>query len=144
MQCAPGDLGEICVRGPNVMRGICGRTRDDDVLAADGFYRHRRPRRRSMPTATSGISGRRDDMFKVKGATVFPREVEAALRSIDGVRQAFVTDVSATARDRRQSARSSCRRCVARRPGRGRPARWLSAFKVPTLWLLADVERAYR
>ena len=46
-----------------------------------------------MPTATSGIHGRRDDMFKVKGATVYPSEVEAALRAIDGVQQAHVTDV---------------------------------------------------
>ena len=34
-------------------------------------------------------------MFKVKGATVYPTEVEAALRSIPGVSQAFVTDVTA-------------------------------------------------
>jgi acyl-CoA synthetase (AMP-forming)/AMP-acid ligase II len=32
-------------------------------------------------------------MFKVKGATVFPTEVEAALRAIDGVRLVYVTDV---------------------------------------------------
>jgi acyl-CoA synthetase (AMP-forming)/AMP-acid ligase II len=34
-------------------------------------------------------------MFKVKGATVYPSEVEAALRSVDAVRQAYVTDVAA-------------------------------------------------
>ena len=31
-------------------------------------------------------------MFKIKGATVYPSEVEDALRAIDGVHQAFVTD----------------------------------------------------
>ena len=59
---------------------------------ADGFY----------PTGDLGAldadgylwyHGRRDDMFKVKGATVYPSEVEAALRAIDGVRQAHVTNV---------------------------------------------------
>ena len=74
------------------MRGICGRTRSD-VFRADGFY----------PTGDLGAldadgylwySGRLDDMFKVKGATVYPSEVEAALRTIPGVAQAFVTDVT--------------------------------------------------
>ena len=72
------------------MRGICGRTRDA-TFDADGFY----------PTGDLGAldadgylwyHGRRDDMFKVKGATVYPTEVEAALRAIDGVRQAHVTE----------------------------------------------------
>src|SRR3546814_13299686 len=36
--------------------------------------------------------GRVDDMFKVKGATVYPSEVEAAFRSMPGVRQAHVAD----------------------------------------------------
>ncbi len=33
-------------------------------------------------------------MFKVSGATVYPSEVEQALRTIDGVDNAFVTEVS--------------------------------------------------
>ncbi len=89
--CGPGVTGEICVRGPNVMRGMCGRTREE-VFRADGCY----------PTGDLGsldaegylwYGGRRDDMFKVKGATVFPTEVEAALRAVPAVRLAFVTDV---------------------------------------------------
>ena len=89
--CPPAADGEIGVRGPNVMRGICGRTRED-VFDADGFYR----------TGDLGAldqdgylwyRGRTDDMFKVKGATVYPTEVEAALLSVDGVTQAFVTNV---------------------------------------------------
>ena len=60
------------------MRGICGRPPRRDVHA-DGFYR----------TGDLGAldadgylwyHGRLDDMFKVKGATVYPAEVEAALR----------------------------------------------------------------
>jgi acyl-CoA synthetase (AMP-forming)/AMP-acid ligase II len=37
-ECAPGIDGEIAVRGPNVMRGICGRLRSD-IFDASGFYR---------------------------------------------------------------------------------------------------------
>ena len=63
-------MGEIRVRGPNVMRGICGRTREE-TFDADGFY----------PTGDLGAldaagylwyHGRLDDMFKVSGATVYP------------------------------------------------------------------------
>lgn len=44
--------------------------------------------------------GRSDDMFKVSGATVYPSEVERALRTIDGVAQAFVTNVPGAAGER--------------------------------------------
>src|SRR5262249_52380220 len=84
--------GEIQLRGPNMMRGICGRARSE-VFDAEGWY------------ATGDLGrldadgylwyeGRRDDMFKVKGATVYPTEVEGGLRAIAGVSQAFVTDVA--------------------------------------------------
>jgi acyl-CoA synthetase (AMP-forming)/AMP-acid ligase II len=132
--CRPGVPGEICVRGPNVMRGICGRTRED-VFRADGFYR----------TGDLGAldadgylwyHGRRDDMFKVKGATVFPSEVEAALRSIDAVRLAFVTDVRDDAGVPQVGAFVVT---TAPLDDVAREARHrLSAFKVPTLWVLGD------
>ncbi len=77
------------------MRSICGRTRDA-TFDADGFYATG-----DLGALDAGgylwYHGRRDDMFKVKGATVYPSEVEAALRAIDGVRQAHVTDVPGAA-----------------------------------------------
>ena len=82
----------IQIRGPNTLRGICRRSREE-VFTPDGYY----------PTGDLGhldddgfmyYHGRSDDMFKVSGATVYPSEVEQALRSIDGVQNAFVTDVS--------------------------------------------------
>ena len=136
-----GRIGEIQLRGPNMMRGICGRTRAE-VFTDDGFY----------PTGDLGhldadgylfLTGRRDDMFKVRGATVYPSEVEAALHTIDDVRRAYVVDVDAAAspprspprgagdgsstrsttsharRPRHGSARSRCRTQLARhRPRR--------------------------
>ncbi|WP_407673494.1 class I adenylate-forming enzyme family protein [Parafrankia colletiae] len=89
----PGTEGEIRLRGPNVMRGIVGRHRAD-VFDADGFY----------PTADRGLldadgylwyRGRLDDMVKVRGATVYPMEVEAVLRALPGVTDAYVTDIAA-------------------------------------------------
>ena len=81
----------IHLRGQQLLRGICRRSREDRVHP-DGFY----------PTGDLGrldedgflfYHGRCDDMFKVSGATVYPSEVQAALREIPGVRGAFVTEV---------------------------------------------------
>jgi acyl-CoA synthetase (AMP-forming)/AMP-acid ligase II len=132
---AAGGQGEIELRGPNLMRGICGRRRDE-LFDTDGWF------------ATGDLgwidadgflfsTGRLDDMFKVSGATVYPAEVEAGLRTIPFVRQAYVTDVSdgsgATAvgalvvldRDRTVDEVASEARTR------------LSAFKVPKRWTLA-------
>ena len=88
---AAGETGQIEVRGVNVMRGICGRSRED-VFTADGWYR----------TGDLGhldadgflfYAGRLDDMVKVRGATVYPSEVESALATIPHVARAFVTDL---------------------------------------------------
>jgi acyl-CoA synthetase (AMP-forming)/AMP-acid ligase II len=74
-------------------------------------------------------------MFKVSGATVYPSEVEQALRSVDGVQNAFVTEVAAQVgavviADRRiDDLRAETRKL-------------LSSFKVPTVWLLVDSDDA--
>ena len=124
-----GTIGMIQIRGPNTLRGICRRSREE-VFTADGFY----------PTGDLGhldddgfmfYHGRSDDMFKVSGATVYPSEVEQALRGIDGVQNAFVTDVSGAvgavviADSSVDHLRTAARKL-------------LSAFKVPTVWLIVD------
>lgn len=125
-----GALGMIQIRGPHALRGMCRRSREE-LFTAEGFY----------PTGDLGLldddgflfyHGRSDDMFKVSGATVYPSEVEAALREIDGVRAAFVTEV-----DGRVGAAVLCDGRTAdelRAEGRTK----LSSFKVPTVWLLLD------
>ncbi len=129
-----GTIGMIQLRGPHTLRGMCRRSREE-VFTADGFY----------PTGDLGhldddgflfYHGRSDDMFKVSGATVYPSEVEAALREIDGVRVAFVTDVAG-----RVGAAVVCDGLTVeelRTEARGR----LSSFKVPTVWRLLDSDDA--
>ncbi|HEY8060453.1 MAG TPA: class I adenylate-forming enzyme family protein, partial [Acidimicrobiales bacterium] len=68
--------GEICVRGPNLMRGVCGRSRAE-VFTPEGWFRTG-DRGRIDDAGYLWYDGRLDDMFKVKGATVYPSEVEAA------------------------------------------------------------------
>jgi acyl-CoA synthetase (AMP-forming)/AMP-acid ligase II len=126
----PNDtIGMIQIRGPHTLRGVCRRSRED-LFTPDGYY----------PTGDLGhldgdrfmfYHGRSDDMFKVSGATVYPSEVEQALRTIDGVENAFVTSVSdavgaavigdTTVGHLRTAAR-----------------KLLSSFKVPTVWLVVD------
>jgi acyl-CoA synthetase (AMP-forming)/AMP-acid ligase II len=128
-----GAVGMIQIRGPNTLRGICRRSREE-VFTADGFY----------PTGDLGhldddgfmfYHGRSDDMFKVSGATVYPSEVEQALRGIDGVRNAFVTDVSGAV-GAVVIADGSVDRL------RAEARKLLSSFKVPTVWLLVDSDDA--
>jgi acyl-CoA synthetase (AMP-forming)/AMP-acid ligase II len=131
--CAPAELGELSVRGPNVMRSICGRTRDA-TFDAGGWY----------PTGDLGAldadgyvwyHGRIDDMFKVKGATVYPAEVEAAIRAVDGVEQAHVTNVHEGGVDTVGAlvvSTTPLADLVTATRAR------LSAFKVPTRWLVTS------
>jgi len=136
---AAGAGGELQIRGRNLMRGICGRVRAD-VFTADGFY----------PTGDLGLvdadgyvffRGRRDDMFKVKGASVYPSEVEAALVALPAVARAFVVDVE------RNGARAvgavvvlaPGAPCSVEELAAGTRAH-LSAFKVPTCWRIITAD----
>jgi acyl-CoA synthetase (AMP-forming)/AMP-acid ligase II len=126
----PADtVGMIQIRGPHTLRGVCRRSRED-LFTQDGYY----------PTGDLGhldgdgfmfYHGRSDDMFKVSGATVYPSEVEQALRTIDGVDNAFVTEVSGAV-----GAVVICNSTVERLHAAARKR--LSSFKVPTVWLLVD------
>ncbi len=133
-----GTIGMIHIRGPHTLRGICRRRRED-LFTADGYY------------ATGDLGrldddgflfyhGRSDDMFKVGGATVYPIEVEQALRDIDGVDHAFITNLAGAQGDR-VGAAVVCDTAATtiehlRRSARG----LLSSFKVPTVWLLLDTD----
>ncbi len=132
---ASGTVGEIQIRGPHTLRGICRRSREE-LFTADSFY----------PTGDLGrldadgflfYHGRSDDMFKVSGATVYPSEVERALRGIDGVENAFVTNVPG-AEGERVGAAVVCSRALTAGDLRSSARKLLSAFKVPTVWLLLE------
>jgi acyl-CoA synthetase (AMP-forming)/AMP-acid ligase II len=127
---AAGTVGVIQIRGPQTLRGMCRRSRED-LFTVDGFY----------PTGDLGLldedgflfyHGRSDDMFKVSGASVYPSEVAAGLREIDGVRAAFVTDVDG------QVGAAVVRHGLTAQRLRSEARQVLSSFKVPTVWLLLD------
>ena len=124
-----GTIGMIQIRGPHTLRGICRRSREV-LFTPDGYY----------PTGDLGhldddgfmfYHGRSDDMFKVSGATVYPSEVEQALRTIGGVKNAFVAEVSGAV-----GAVVICDTTIEHLRTTARKR--LSSFKVPTVWLLVD------
>lgn len=127
-----GPVGEILIRGPHLLRGICRRGRDD-VFTPDGFY----------PTGDLGRldadgflfhHGRCDDMFKVSGATVYPGEVRRALLSLPGVRAAHVVNVPEGQANRVGAVVVGAGLEVPTLVSGARTA--LSRFKVPTSWLI--------
>jgi acyl-CoA synthetase (AMP-forming)/AMP-acid ligase II len=133
---SPGSVGEITLRGENVMRGIRGRERHD-VFDPDGYY------------ATGDLGyldadgflwydGRLDDMFKVSGATVYPLEVERGLLSLPGVAQAFVVGVDTGGRLEVGAVVVGQDLDVTELWRAARQA--LSSFKVPTVWAILGSE----
>jgi len=129
-------IGMIELRGPHTLRGICRRSREE-LFTTDGFY----------PTGDLGrldddgflfYHGRSDDMFKVSGATVYPSEVEQALRELDGVQNAFVTNVPGARGDRVGAIVVCDTAANTAEQLRTAARRLLSSFKVPTMWLLVD------
>jgi acyl-CoA synthetase (AMP-forming)/AMP-acid ligase II len=128
-----GRQGEIEVRGPNLMRGIEGRLREA-TFTRDGFYRTG-----DLGTLDADgylfYAGRTDDMFKVSGATVYPSEVEAALRTIPGITQAYVTNVSEPSGELVAAAVVTREALTIEDLDREARAR-LSSFKVPKRWVL--------
>src|SRR5271168_2504421 len=141
-QVSAGTIGMIQIRGPHTLRGICRRGRED-LFTADGFY----------PTGDLGrldndgflfYHGRSDDMFKVSGATVYPTEVEQALRDIDGVDNAFVTNITGTPGDRVGVLVVCDTAATTAEKLRASARTVLSSFKVPTVWLLVDSDDTIR
>jgi long-chain acyl-CoA synthetase len=87
--CPIGEIGEVCVQGPNVMLGY--------LSDADGTGR--RIRDGVLHTGDKGffdsegylyLAGRADEMVKVGGEKVYPVEVENALEKIEGVEEVAV------------------------------------------------------
>ena len=121
------------MRGPNVMRGICG-ARRAETFDEDGYY-HTGDLGNLDADGYLWYRGRRDDMFKVKGATVYPSEVEEALRGVVGVQQVFVTDVQGPA-GRQVGALVVTGMIADVLDAEVRAS--LSSFKVPSLWYVTE------
>jgi acyl-CoA synthetase (AMP-forming)/AMP-acid ligase II len=126
------ETGAIQIGGPNVLKGVCGREREQ-VFTADGWY-DTGDMGRIDADGFLWFAGRRDDMVKVAGASVYPAETAAALERLPGVERAVVCDVTVDSETRLGAAVAGSDVSVASLAKAAREH--LSAFKVPRLWLL--------
>jgi len=81
----PGAHGEICVRGPQVMKGYWNRPEDtDQALTEDGFFR-------TGDIGTLDAEGflsivdRKKDMVLVSSFNVYPAEIETYVSKLEGI-----------------------------------------------------------
>jgi long-chain acyl-CoA synthetase len=90
---APGETGELVVRGPNVMKGYWRRPAETaQVLSDDGWLRTGDLARRG-PDGRYEIAGRAKDLIITEGYNVHPREVEEAITAHPAIREAAVLGV---------------------------------------------------
>ncbi|MGO4833153.1 class I adenylate-forming enzyme family protein, partial [Rhizobiaceae sp. 2RAB30] len=93
-----GIVGELVVRGPHLMRGYWGNAEATDAALRPGAN----PWEKVLHTGdlfsadTEGyltFVGRKDDMLKIRGEKVAPKQVEAVLHACPGVAEAVVVGV---------------------------------------------------
>jgi acyl-CoA synthetase (AMP-forming)/AMP-acid ligase II len=86
----PGDLGEICLRGPQIMKGYLGRPEATaDMIDAEGWL-HSGDVGWAEPDGYLHVVDRVKELIKYKGLQVAPAEVEAVLLSHPAVADAAV------------------------------------------------------
>jgi long-chain acyl-CoA synthetase len=88
-----GETGEICVRGPQVMRGYWNR--DDEtakVMTQDGFFRTGDVGV-MLPDGMFKVVDRLKDMILVSGFNVYPNEVEDVIALHPGVLEVAVVGI---------------------------------------------------
>lgn len=94
----PGEVGELVVRGSNVMQGYWGMPEETDRVLRPGSL----PGQRVLHTGDLFRTddegylyfvGRRDEMIKSRGEKVSPREIETVIHALGGVMQAVVVGI---------------------------------------------------
>lgn len=89
----PGESGELCVRGPQVMKGYWRRPEETaQVISADGFL-HTGDIAVMDDRGFVRIVDRQKDMILVSGFNVYPNEVEAVVTMHPGVLEAAALGV---------------------------------------------------
>jgi long-chain acyl-CoA synthetase len=83
-----GEVGEICARGPQVMRGYWNRPEETaKVISKDGWFRTGDIGRMDEKGYVY-IEDRKKDMILVSGFNVYPNEIESVVVEHDGILEA--------------------------------------------------------
>ncbi|HEX4934503.1 MAG TPA: AMP-binding protein, partial [Gemmatimonadaceae bacterium] len=86
------EVGELLVRGPNVIRHYWRRPDADAEAFVDGWFRTGDLARRSADGYYT-LCGRRSDLIISGGFNIYPREIEELLLECPGIREAVVVGV---------------------------------------------------
>ncbi len=87
--CPVGEIGEVCVEGPNVMLGYLNDPEATARKIRNGIF-HTGDKGFTDADGYLYLAGRADEMIKIAGEKVYPAEVENALERIEGVEEAAV------------------------------------------------------
>lgn len=107
---ATGEVGEIWVRGPNVMRGYWNDAAATDAVLRDGWYRTGDLARRDA-NGYYWVSGRSKDLIISGGENIHPAELENVLADCPLVAEAAVIGIEDA-----KWGEAACA-CVVRAPG---------------------------
>ena len=83
-----GDLGEICIRGPQVMEGYWQRPEETALVMLPGGWFRTGDIGRMDEGGFVYIEDRKKDMILVSGFNVYPNEIEGVVVEMDGVLEA--------------------------------------------------------
>ncbi|MUL85582.1 MULTISPECIES: class I adenylate-forming enzyme family protein [unclassified Mycolicibacterium] len=137
---APGDTGELLVRGIGVMAGYNKRERSE-TFDVDGWYHTGDKVYRRDGDPRLFYVGRTTDLIKAAGANVSPLEVEAVIAESADVAQCVVVGIDDPQRGEEVCAIVVPTAAIDAAALASYTRDQLSAYKVPTLWVLTTSEK---
>lgn len=91
-ECAPGEIGELVVKGPQIMRGYWNNPELTAAVLRDGWF-YTRDLARMDENGFFYLIDRKDDMIISRGFNVYPGQIEEVLLRHPGVSDAAVIGV---------------------------------------------------
>ncbi len=93
-----GEIGEICIRGPSVCRGIVNGTDVVSAVDAEGWL-HTKDLG-FLDRGELAVTGRQKDLIIIGGRNYYPQDLEAAVEELPGFRVGRVAAFGVTERER--------------------------------------------
>lgn len=92
-ECEPGQIGEVCTRGPQLMLGYCDDEHNRAAFDSRGFF-HTSDLGYLDEDGNLHLTGRTRDIIIRNGVNIPARKIEEALLAIPGVEDALVVGLS--------------------------------------------------
>ncbi|MEO0578896.1 MAG: AMP-binding protein, partial [Pseudomonadota bacterium] len=88
-----GEIGELCIRGPQVMEGYWNRDEETDKVMLDGGWLRTGDMARMTEDGWVFIEDRKKDMILVSGFNVYPNEIEDVVTQHEAVVEAAAVGI---------------------------------------------------